>query len=160
MAGAEGGETSKLGPSEGTVASAALDRAGVLALRVSAVPATGMCLRLLLLLALCSAGPAAAAFTLSLRGSWRIRSGNGSLELPGMVPGCVHSALFQRRLIQVLSASPGWEPALASPLVLRRAQKWPGSPEYGTLLLGLALTSRLHRVVCRGKRRRGKCIYS
>uniref|UniRef100_A0A8D1WIM2 Beta-mannosidase n=1 Tax=Sus scrofa TaxID=9823 RepID=A0A8D1WIM2_PIG len=59
-----------------------------------------MCLRLLLLLALCSAGPAAAAFTLSLRGSWRIRSGNGSLELPGKVPGCVHSALFQRRLIQ------------------------------------------------------------
>uniref|UniRef100_A0A8D1U0B7 beta-mannosidase n=1 Tax=Sus scrofa TaxID=9823 RepID=A0A8D1U0B7_PIG len=59
-----------------------------------------MCLRLLLLLALCSAGPAAAALTLSLRGSWRIRSGNGSLELPGKVPGCVHSALFQRRLIQ------------------------------------------------------------
>uniref|UniRef100_A0A8D1NIK7 Beta-mannosidase n=1 Tax=Sus scrofa TaxID=9823 RepID=A0A8D1NIK7_PIG len=59
-----------------------------------------MCPRLLLLLALCSAGPAAAAFTLSLRGSWRIRSGNGSLELPGKVPGCVHSALFQRRLIQ------------------------------------------------------------
>ncbi|XP_004431061.1 PREDICTED: beta-mannosidase [Ceratotherium simum simum] len=59
-----------------------------------------MRLRLLLLLALCWAGPSAAARTLSLRGRWRIRSGNGSLELPGDVPGCVHSALFQRRLIQ------------------------------------------------------------
>ncbi|XP_026917390.2 beta-mannosidase isoform X3 [Acinonyx jubatus] len=59
-----------------------------------------MPLRLLLLLALCGAGPTAAARSLSLRGSWRIRSGNGSLELPGRVPGCVHSALFQRGLIQ------------------------------------------------------------
>ncbi|XP_078301974.1 beta-mannosidase isoform X3 [Panthera onca] len=59
-----------------------------------------MRLRLLLLLALCGAGPTAAARSLSLRGSWRIRSGNGSLELPGRVPGCVHSALFQRGLIQ------------------------------------------------------------
>uniref|UniRef100_A0A673TDD3 Beta-mannosidase n=1 Tax=Suricata suricatta TaxID=37032 RepID=A0A673TDD3_SURSU len=59
-----------------------------------------MRLRLLLLLALCGAVPTAAARSLSLRGSWRIRSGNGSLELPGKVPGCVHSALFQRGLIQ------------------------------------------------------------
>ncbi|XP_040333245.1 beta-mannosidase isoform X3 [Herpailurus yagouaroundi] len=59
-----------------------------------------MHLRLLLLLALCGAGPTTAARSLSLRGSWRIRSGNGSLELPGRVPGCVHSALFQRGLIQ------------------------------------------------------------
>ncbi|XP_045327635.1 beta-mannosidase isoform X3 [Leopardus geoffroyi] len=59
-----------------------------------------MRLCLLLLLALCGAGPTAAARSLSLRGSWRIRSGNGSLELPGRVPGCVHSALFQRGLIQ------------------------------------------------------------
>ncbi|XP_047711537.1 beta-mannosidase isoform X5 [Prionailurus viverrinus] len=59
-----------------------------------------MRLRLLLLLALCGAGPTAAARSLSLRGSWRIRSGNGSLELPGRVPGCVHSVLFQRGLIQ------------------------------------------------------------
>ncbi|XP_014417517.2 beta-mannosidase [Camelus ferus] len=59
-----------------------------------------MHLRLLLLLALCGAGPAAAAFSLSLRGSWRVRSQNRSLELPGEVPGCVHSALFQQRLIQ------------------------------------------------------------
>ncbi|KAF6372077.1 mannosidase beta [Rhinolophus ferrumequinum] len=59
-----------------------------------------MRLRLLLLLALCGAGIRAAARSLSLRGSWRIRSGNGSLELPGEVPGCVHSALFQRNLIQ------------------------------------------------------------
>ncbi|XP_019481435.1 PREDICTED: beta-mannosidase isoform X2 [Hipposideros armiger] len=59
-----------------------------------------MSLRLLLLLALCGAGVTVAARSLSLRGSWRIRSGNGSLELPGEVPGCVHSALFQRNLIQ------------------------------------------------------------
>ncbi|XP_032716740.1 beta-mannosidase isoform X2 [Lontra canadensis] len=59
-----------------------------------------MRLRLLFLLALCGAGPIALGRSLSLRGSWRIRSGNGSLELPGRVPGCVHSALFQRGLIQ------------------------------------------------------------
>ncbi|XP_045648568.1 beta-mannosidase isoform X1 [Ursus americanus] len=59
-----------------------------------------MRLRLLLLLALCRAGPAASGRSLSLRGSWRIRSGNGSLELPGRVPGCVHSALLKRGLIQ------------------------------------------------------------
>ncbi|ELK06379.1 beta-mannosidase isoform X1 [Pteropus alecto] len=59
-----------------------------------------MCPRLLLLLALCGAGPTAAARSVSLRGVWRIRSGNGSLELPGEVPGCVHMALFQRNLIQ------------------------------------------------------------
>nr|XP_019594486.1 PREDICTED: beta-mannosidase isoform X2 [Rhinolophus sinicus] len=59
-----------------------------------------MRLCLLLLLALCGAGITAAARSLSLRGSWRVRSGNGSLELPGEVPGCVHSALFQRNLIQ------------------------------------------------------------
>uniref|UniRef100_A0A7N5P6L4 Beta-mannosidase n=1 Tax=Ailuropoda melanoleuca TaxID=9646 RepID=A0A7N5P6L4_AILME len=59
-----------------------------------------MRLRLLLLLALCQADPAALGRSLSLRGSWRIRSGNGSLELPGRVPGCVHSALLKRGLIQ------------------------------------------------------------
>lgn len=56
---------------------------------------------LLLLLTLCCAGATAAARSLSLRGSWRIRNGNGSLELPGEVPGCVHIALFQQNLIQV-----------------------------------------------------------
>ncbi|XP_059520315.1 beta-mannosidase isoform X1 [Myotis daubentonii] len=55
---------------------------------------------LLLLLALCGADPTAAARSFSLRGSWRIRNGNGSLELPGEVPGCVHTALLQRNLIQ------------------------------------------------------------
>ncbi|XP_057403401.1 beta-mannosidase isoform X3 [Balaenoptera acutorostrata] len=59
-----------------------------------------MLLRLLLLLALCGAGSAAMVVSVSLRGSWRIRSGNGSLELPAEVPGCVHSALFHQRLIQ------------------------------------------------------------
>uniref|UniRef100_A0A2K6GWU6 Beta-mannosidase n=1 Tax=Propithecus coquereli TaxID=379532 RepID=A0A2K6GWU6_PROCO len=55
---------------------------------------------LLLLLAVCGAGCGAEARSYSLRGSWSIRSGNGSLELPGQVPGCVHSALFQQGLIQ------------------------------------------------------------
>uniref|UniRef100_A0A9L0SW91 Beta-mannosidase n=1 Tax=Equus caballus TaxID=9796 RepID=A0A9L0SW91_HORSE len=59
-----------------------------------------MRLRLLLLLAVCGAAAGAAARTLSLRGRWRIRSGNGSLELPGDVPGCVHTALLQQNLIQ------------------------------------------------------------
>ncbi|XP_066239994.1 beta-mannosidase [Saccopteryx leptura] len=59
-----------------------------------------MRLCLLLLLALCGADPTDAASSLSLRGTWRIRSGNGSVELPGEVPGSVHTALFQRNLIQ------------------------------------------------------------
>nr|XP_054341510.1 beta-mannosidase isoform X3 [Pongo pygmaeus] len=59
-----------------------------------------MRLHLLLLLALCGAGTAAAALSYSLRGNWSICNGNGSLELPGAVPGCVHSALFQQGLIQ------------------------------------------------------------
>nr|CAH91050.1 hypothetical protein [Pongo abelii] len=59
-----------------------------------------MRLHLLLLLALCGAGTAAAALSYSLRGNWSICNGNGSLELPGAVPGCVHSALFQLGLIQ------------------------------------------------------------
>uniref|UniRef100_A0A8D2KYZ9 Beta-mannosidase n=1 Tax=Varanus komodoensis TaxID=61221 RepID=A0A8D2KYZ9_VARKO len=42
--------------------------------------------------------PAAASH--SLRGSWRLSNGNGSLELPGGVPGCVHTALLQQGLIQ------------------------------------------------------------
>ncbi|XP_008579060.1 PREDICTED: beta-mannosidase [Galeopterus variegatus] len=59
-----------------------------------------MHLHLFLLLALCPAGSVAGARSYSLRGSWKIRNGNGSLELPGAVPGCVHSALFQQGLIQ------------------------------------------------------------
>uniref|UniRef100_A0ACB8E8S1 Uncharacterized protein n=1 Tax=Sphaerodactylus townsendi TaxID=933632 RepID=A0ACB8E8S1_9SAUR len=43
------------------------------------------------------AGPAA----LSLRGSWRLSNGNGSLVLPGEVPGCAHTALLRQGLIQV-----------------------------------------------------------
>ncbi|XP_007951844.1 beta-mannosidase [Orycteropus afer afer] len=59
-----------------------------------------MRLHLLLLLALCQAGHVAPARSYSLRGSWRIRNANGSLELTGTVPGCVHIALFQHGLIQ------------------------------------------------------------
>ncbi|KAH0500793.1 Beta-mannosidase [Microtus ochrogaster] len=59
-----------------------------------------MHLHLLPLLALCGAGCVVAGPSYSLRGSWRVSNGNGSLELPGTVPGCVHSALYQRGLIQ------------------------------------------------------------
>lgn len=59
-----------------------------------------MHLHLLPLLALCGAGCLVAGPSYSLRGSWRLSNGNGSLELPGTVPGCVHSALYQRGLIQ------------------------------------------------------------
>ncbi|XP_016079086.1 PREDICTED: beta-mannosidase [Miniopterus natalensis] len=59
-----------------------------------------MRLCLLLLLGLCGADPAAAALGLSLRGDWKIRNGNRTLELPGEVPGCVHTALYQQKLIQ------------------------------------------------------------
>nr|XP_004663044.1 beta-mannosidase [Jaculus jaculus] len=55
---------------------------------------------LLLLLALCAARRGSAAERCSLRGSWRLRAGNGSLELPATVPGCVHSALLGQGLIQ------------------------------------------------------------
>lgn len=37
----------------------------------------------------------------SLRGSWRLGNGNGSVVLRGEVPGCVHTALHRRGLIQV-----------------------------------------------------------
>ncbi|KAI5937852.1 Beta-mannosidase [Manis javanica] len=59
-----------------------------------------MHLHLLLLLALCGVSPAVAERSFSLLGGWTIRNKNGSLELPGRVPGCVHSALFQSGLIQ------------------------------------------------------------
>lgn len=99
----------------GAPASSEGARASAAACPGLAAAARGMRLRLLLLLALCGAGPTAAARSLSLRGSWRIRSGNGSLELPGRVPGCVHSALLQRGLIQVLRAAAPPEPAPACP---------------------------------------------
>lgn len=60
-----------------------------------------MHLYLLLLLALCGAGCVVAGPSYSLRGSWRVSNGNGSLELPATVPGYVHSALHQHGLIQV-----------------------------------------------------------
>ncbi|XP_040822704.1 beta-mannosidase [Ochotona curzoniae] len=59
-----------------------------------------MRLHLLLLLALCPRGSPAETHSYSLRGSWRIHSGNHSVQLLGTVPGCVHSALFQQGLIQ------------------------------------------------------------
>ncbi|XP_048189499.1 beta-mannosidase [Perognathus longimembris pacificus] len=59
-----------------------------------------MRVHLLLLLAAGPAGWAAAASGLSLRGDWRLRSGNGSLQLAAAVPGCVHSALLRHGLIQ------------------------------------------------------------
>ncbi|XP_051820137.1 beta-mannosidase isoform X1 [Antechinus flavipes] len=58
-------------------------------------------LLLLLLLAVAAPGnsrPYSASF--SLAGSWFLRSQDGSLEVEGQVPGCVHSALFQHGVIQ------------------------------------------------------------
>ncbi|GAB1288145.1 Beta-mannosidase [Apodemus speciosus] len=55
---------------------------------------------MLWLLALFRAGCVVAGPSYSLRGSWRVSNGNGSLELPATVPGYVHSALHQRGLIQ------------------------------------------------------------
>ncbi|CAH6789038.1 Manba [Phodopus roborovskii] len=72
-----------------------------------------MHLYLLTLLALSGAGCVVAGPSHSLRGSWWVSNGNGSLELPGTVPGCVHSALYQRGLIQVgLAATPPCGPRL------------------------------------------------
>ncbi|XP_040607685.1 beta-mannosidase isoform X2 [Mesocricetus auratus] len=59
-----------------------------------------MHLHLLALLALCGAGCVVAGPSYSLRGSWLVSNRNGSLKFPGTVPGCVHSALYQRGLIQ------------------------------------------------------------
>lgn len=108
-----------------------------------------MRLCLLLLLALCSADPTAAARSHSLRGSWRIRNANGSLELPGEVPGCVHTALFQRNLIQVQCAE---APASLRPRSLRG--EGPTNCLGGLLprlmLLDWALTSPMQLVVLGG----------
>ncbi|KAM6136616.1 beta-mannosidase isoform 2-T19 [Phoenicopterus ruber ruber] len=59
----------------------------------------------LLLLLLAAAGWAGASAAggpevHSLRGSWRLGNGNGSVVLRGEVPGCVHTALHRRGLIQ------------------------------------------------------------
>ncbi|CAM5139754.1 unnamed protein product [Natator depressus] len=64
-----------------------------------------MRLRLLLLLAACwgrgalSGSPPGPAVH-SLRGSWWLGNGNGSVVLRGEVPGCVHTALLRQGLIQ------------------------------------------------------------
>ncbi|XP_071287943.1 beta-mannosidase isoform X6 [Agelaius tricolor] len=51
---------------------------------------------LLLPLAVAAGGPEVH----SLRGSWQLRSGNGSVSLRAEVPGCVHTALLCQGLIQ------------------------------------------------------------
>lgn len=73
-----------------------------------------MHLHLLALLALCGAGCAVAGPSYSLQGSWWVSQGNGSLELPGTVPGCVYRALYQHGLIQVgLAVTPPCGPGLS-----------------------------------------------
>ncbi|KAL1772180.1 beta-mannosidase isoform X1 [Sigmodon hispidus] len=54
----------------------------------------------LTLLALCGTCCVTAGPSHSLRGSWWLSNGDGFFKLPGTVPGCVHSALYQRGLIQ------------------------------------------------------------
>lgn len=58
-------------------------------------------LLVLLLVALGRSERTAAPARLSLRGSWRLSNGNGSLVLRGDVPGCAHTALLRQGLIQV-----------------------------------------------------------
>ena len=48
-----------------------------------------------------SRSPTTTAAVYSLRGRWQVSNGNGSLVLDGEVPGCIHTALLQRGLIQV-----------------------------------------------------------
>lgn len=55
----------------------------------------------LLLVALGRSEWLAAPARWSLRGSWRLSNGNGSLVLRGEVPGCAHTALLRQGLIQV-----------------------------------------------------------
>uniref|UniRef100_A0A669QB31 Beta-mannosidase n=1 Tax=Phasianus colchicus TaxID=9054 RepID=A0A669QB31_PHACC len=59
-------------------------------------------LLLLIMIMMMAAGGAAAGGpeVHSLRGIWRLGNGNGSLSLRGEVPGCVHTALLRRGLIQ------------------------------------------------------------
>lgn len=97
-----------------------------------------MRLQLLLLLALCRAGSTSGELSYSFQGSWRIRSGNGSLELFGTVPGCVHSALFQQGFIQVRCAAVGRGTCARVPLGMRGAQGPPAAPSLA-VLVGLAL---------------------
>ena len=111
-----------------SVASAARRIPRVLALCVCRVPANTMLLRLLLLLAPCGAGFATEVVSISLRGNWKIRSGNGSLQLPAAVPGCVHSALFHQRIIKVLCAAAPPGACAQVPRAVRGAQEQPGRP--------------------------------
>lgn len=69
----------------------------------------GRAAMLQLLLLLMAAGGAAAGGpeVHSLRGSWQLGNGNGSLSLQGEVPGCVHTALHGRGLIQVRPRAAG-----------------------------------------------------
>ncbi|XP_042325084.1 beta-mannosidase isoform X2 [Sceloporus undulatus] len=53
-----------------------------------------------LLVALQGRRAASEAATLSLKGLWWLRNGNGSVALSGDVPGCVHTALLRSGIIQ------------------------------------------------------------
>lgn len=78
---------------------------------------------LLLPLAVAAGGPEVH----SLRGSWRLRSGNGSVSLRAEVPGCVHTALLRRGLIQVRYSE---SRALEQPSPPRRGE--PSPPKHGS----------------------------
>lgn len=149
-----------------SVASAARRIPRVLALCVCRVPANTMLLRLLLLLAPCGAGFATEVVSISLRGNWKIRSGNGSLQLPAAVPGCVHSALFHQRIIKVLCAAAPPGACAQVPRAVRGAQEQPGRPRARRCAPGFGTHFRFASCGLRGFGRGGgervvrQCIYS
>lgn len=55
----------------------------------------------LFLCVFCGFWPRTEALTVSLDGKWSLSSSNGSVSLPALVPGGVHTALLQQQLIQV-----------------------------------------------------------
>lgn len=100
-----------------------------------------------LLLALRAASALRGPAGQSLRGTWKLSNGNGSLALSGAVPGCAHTALLREGLIQVLCIA-GQAASAGAPL----ARKWDGCaqpllarsfPDLCFLLLTFALVEDL-----------------
>ena len=128
------------------------------------VPGNTMLLRLLLLLAPCGADFATKVVSISLRGNWKIHSGNGSLQLPAAVPGCVHSALFNKRIIKVLCAAAPLGICAQVPRTVRGAQEQPDRPRARRCSPGFGTNFRFASCGLQGVGRGGRvarqCIYS